>query len=112
VLLVVVVLWTGPWSHLPGKSLFKVSEVAISSISHKPTPSTFNFNYLSGGTSIFASWIVIVLLLRPSLRTLKEVFARTFHQMWGAFLVALFMFGLAYVFVFSGMASSLGYGLS
>jgi len=112
VLLVVVVLWTGPWSHLPGKSLFKASEVAISSISHKPTPSTFNFNYLSGGTSIFASWIVIVLLLRPSLRTLKEVFGRTFHQMWGAFLVALFMFGLAYVFVFSGMASSLGYGLS
>ncbi len=112
VLLVVVVLWTGPWSKLPSKSLLKVSQTAISSISHKPTPSTFNFNPLSGGTSIFASWLVIVLFLRPGLRTLKEAFARTFQQMWGAFLVALFMFGLAYVFVFSGMATSLGYGLS
>lgn len=112
VLLVVVVLWTGPWSHLPSKSLLKVSQTAISSISHKPTASTFNFNPLSGGTSIFASWLIIVLLLRPGLRTLKEAFARTFQQMWGAFLVALFMFGLAYVFVFSGMAASLGYGLS
>jgi lactate permease len=112
VLLIVVVLWTGPWSHLPAKSLYKVSQQAISSITHKPTASTFNFNPLSGGTSILASWLVILLILRPSLATLKQVFARTFRQMWGAFLVALFIFGLAYVFVFSGMASSLAYGLS
>jgi len=32
--------------------------------------------------------------------------------MWGAFLVAFFIFGVAYVFVFTGMATSLGYGLS
>jgi lactate permease len=32
--------------------------------------------------------------------------------MWGALLVAFFIFGLAYVFVFTGMANSLAYGLS
>ncbi len=112
VLLIVVVLWTGPWSHLPSKSLYMASERAISSITHKPVASTFNFNPLSGGTSILVSWLVILMLLRPSLSTLKQVFARTFQQMWGAFLVALFIFGLAYVFVFSGMAASLAYGLS
>lgn len=112
VLLAVVVLWTGPWSHLPSISLYKVSERTISSITHKPMASTFNFNPLSGGTSILASWVLIVLLLRPNGGVLKQVFARTFRQMWGAFLVALFIFGLAYVFVFSGMASSLAFGLS
>ncbi len=43
---------------------------------------------------------------------LKGVFERTFKQMWGAFLVAFFIFGLAYVFVYTGMATSLAYGLS
>lgn len=112
VLLVVVVLWTGPWSTLPKKSLYKISVAAIDAISHKPVTSTFRFNPLSGGTSILVSWLVIVLLLRPSLSILKQVFARTFKQMWGAFLVAFFIFGLAYVFVFSGMATSLAFGLS
>jgi L-lactate transport len=112
VLLVVVVLWTGPWSHLPAKSAYKASVSAIGSISHKPVASVFNFNPLSGGTSILASWLVILVLLRPGVDKLKQVFTRTFHQMWGAFLVAIFIFGLAYVFVFSGMAASLGYGLS
>ena len=32
--------------------------------------------------------------------------------MWGALLVAFFIFALAYVFVFTGMANSLAYGLS
>jgi lactate permease len=112
VLLVVVVLWTGPWSKLPAISAYKASEVAIGSITHKPVASMFNFNILSGGTSIFASWLVILLFLRPKGGVLKQVFARTFQQMWGAFLVAFFIFGLAYAFVFSGMATSLAYGLS
>jgi lactate permease len=112
VLLVIVVAWTGPWSHLPSKSLFKASVTAISSVSHKPQPSAFNFNPLSGGTSILVSWLVILLFLRPSADKLKQVFSRTFHQMWGAFLVAFFIFGLAYVFVFTGMANSLAFGLS
>src|SRR6185437_3586243 len=82
ILIVVVVLWTGPWSHLPGKFSHKWSEHAISSVTQKPMASTFNFNPLSGGTSILASWLVIILFLRPSGEVLKKVFARTFKQMW------------------------------
>ncbi len=43
---------------------------------------------------------------------LKQVFARTFHQMWGALLVGFFIFGLAFSFVYSGMANSMAYGFS
>jgi lactate permease len=112
VLLIVVVAWTGPWSHLPAKSLYKASVTAVDSINHKSHPSAFNFTPLNGGTSILAAWLLIVLLLRPGWGTLKQGFARTFQQMWGAFLVAFFIFGVAYVFVFTGMATSLAYGLS
>jgi len=112
VLLAVVVAWTGPWSHLPSISFYKIQETALSSITHKPVAALFNFNPLSGGTSIAASWLVIILILRPKGSILKNVFKRTFKQMWGAFLVAFFIFGLAYLFVFSGMATSLAYGLS
>ena len=41
-----------------------------------------------------------------------EIFRRTFHQMWGACLVGVFIFGLAYVFNYSGMAASLAKGFS
>lgn len=112
VLLAVVVLWTGPWSKLPSYSLYKVQQIARSSVTGKPIPSVFNLNPFSGGTAILASWIVIVLFLRPSLGTIKEVFTRTFRQMWGAILVGFFIFGLAYVFVFAGMANSLAYSFS
>jgi lactate permease len=112
VLLVIVVLWTGPWSHLSTISLFKVSATAISSVTGKTLAYPFNFNPFSGGSSILASWIVIVLILRPGSRLLKQVFARTFMQMWGALLVAFFVFATAYVFVVSGMANSLAFGLS
>ncbi len=74
--------------------------------------STFNFNPLSGGTSILASWLVIILFLRPSGETLKKVFARTFKQMWGALLVAFFIFAVAYLFVYAGIANSLAFGFS
>ena len=37
---------------------------------------------------------------------------KTFKQMWGALLVAAFMFALAYMFVYTGMANSLAFGLS
>jgi lactate permease len=40
------------------------------------------------------------------------IFAKTFHQMWGALLVGVFIFGLAFVFNYSGMASSLAKGFS
>ncbi len=112
ILLVVVAAWTGPWSHLARFSLFKTSVATVSSVSHKAYSATFNFNPLSGGTSILASWVVILLFLRPSGSQIKQVFSKTFHQMWGALLVGFFIFGLAYTFVFSGMANSLAFGLA
>jgi L-lactate transport len=112
VLILVVVAWTGPWSTLPAHSLLKLSVSASSSITHKPLPSLFNFTPLNGGTSILASWLVILALLRPRGQTIRRIFARTLEQMWGALLVAFFVFALAYIFVFTGMANSLAYGLS
>jgi len=112
VLIAVVVAWTGPWSHLPSISLFHLSETALSSVTGKAIVSTFNFNPLGGGTSILASWLLILALLRPGADDLKQVFAKTFHQIWGALIVALLVFALAYSFVYTGMANSLAYGLS
>ena len=112
VLIAVVVAWTGPWSGLPGVSLFKAQVEAVSSISGKVISSLFNFNPLGGGTAILASWLVILLFLRPSGNILKQVFVKTFKQMWGALLVGFFIFGLAYVFVFTGMANSLAYAFA
>jgi lactate permease len=112
VLILVVVGWTGPWSHLPGFSLKKLTVQAISSVTHSPISSTFNFAPLGGGTSTLVSWLIILAVLRPSRQQLRQVFSRTFKQMWGALLVAFFIFALAYAFVYTGMANSLAFGLS
>jgi lactate permease len=112
VLVLVVVAWTGPWSDLPSYSLLKLSVQTVSSVTQKPMASTFNLNPLGSGTAILASWIVILALLRPGADTIAKVFRRTFHQMWGALLVGFFIFGLAFAFVFSGMANSMAYGCS
>ncbi len=113
VLIVVVVLWTGPWSNLPKISLFSLSVAAHSSLTPGAVVrATFNFAPFIGGTAICASWIITALLLRPSRAQLREVFSRTWHQMWGALLVGVFIFGLAYVFNYSGMAASLANGFS
>jgi L-lactate permease len=112
VLIAVVVAWTGPWSHLPLISWFKWSVAANSSVLQKPVLSTFNFAPYGGGTSTLVSWLVILALLRPKPQLIKQVFAKTFQQMWGALLVAFFIFALAYIFVFTGMANSLAFGLS
>ncbi len=112
VLILVVVGWTGPWSHLPGFSLTKLTVQAVSSVTHSAISSTFNFAPLGGGTSTLASWLIILAVLRPSRQQLRQVFSRTFKQMWGALLVAFFIFALAYTFVFTGMANSLAFGLS
>lgn len=112
ILIVVVVAWTGPWSHLPDFSFVKLSVQGVSSVTQKPYASTFNLNPLSGGTAILASWLVILAVLRPGADGIRQVFARTFHQMWGALLVGFFIFGLAFSFVFSGMANSMAYGCS
>jgi lactate permease len=108
----IVVAWTGPWSRLPGVSWFKWSVGAVSSVTGKPVTSVFNFAPFAGGSAILASWLVILAIFRPSAATIAQVFARTLRQMWGALLVAWFIFALAYIFVFTGMANSLAYGLS
>jgi lactate permease len=51
-------------------------------------------------------------ILRPGAQIIKQVFSKTLKQMWGAILVAFFIFALAYIFVFTGMANSLAYGFS
>jgi len=112
VLILVVVGWTGPWSHLPGFSLAKLTVQAVSSVTHSAISSTFNFAPLGGGTSTLASWLIILAILRPTRQQLGQVFSRTFKQMWGALLVAFFIFALAYAFVYTGMANSLAFGLS
>jgi lactate permease len=112
ILIVVVVSWTGPWSHLPGVSWFRLSVSANSSVTQKPILSVFNFTPFAGGTSTLVSWLVLLLILRPPVQIMRQVFSKTFKQMWGALLVAFFIFALAYIFVFTGMANSLAYGLS
>jgi len=112
VLIFVVVAITNPYSHMPSISWLKLSVSAMSSVTHAAISSVFNFAPFGGGTSTLAAWLVILAILRPNGDTIKKVFARTFHQMWGALLVAFFIFALAYVFVYTGMANSLAYGIS
>jgi lactate permease len=121
VLLVVVAAWTGPWSQLPKVSWFKVQAVACSALAAScpakgNVTAVFNFAPWVGGTAILASWIIVLVLLL-AMRKLKgaqiaEIFRRSFHQMWGACLVGVFIFGLAYVFNYSGMAASLAKGFA
>jgi lactate permease len=122
VLLIVVAAWTGPKSPLPKVSWFKVQEIGCSALTSactaaKPSVTVaFNFAPYIGGSAILDSWIIVALLLlgMGKLRgaQLGEIFRRTWHQMWGACLVGVFIFGLAYVFNYSGMASSLAKGFS
>lgn len=112
ILIGVVVLWTGPWSSLPGVTWFTDHVDARSSLGSSTVQAAFAFHPWVGGTAILASWLLVCLALRPSLTVLAAVFRKTFQQMWGAFLVGLFIFGLAYVFNYSGMAGSLAYGFS
>ncbi|MBV8224129.1 MAG: L-lactate permease, partial [Verrucomicrobia bacterium] len=113
VLLIIVVLWTGPWSLLTKYVPFKLSVDAASSIAEgSKVSAAFAWGPFPGGTAIMASWIVIALLLRINGTQLAEVLKKTWHQMWGACLVGIFIFGLAFVFNFSGMAGSLAFGFS
>lgn len=112
ILIVVVVLWTGPWSPLPKVTWFTSKILAISSINHKSTNVAFSFTPFVSGTSIFVSWLVILLFVRPGFAVLRQVFRETFRQMWGALLVGIFIFGLAFVFNYSGMGASLASGFA
>src|SRR5579862_6951165 len=113
VLIVVVVLWTGPWSSLPKISLFKADVTALSSITAgKTVVATFIFTPFIGGSAILVSWAIVALILRVNVTQLRDIFRATWHQMWGALLVGIFIFGLAYVYNFSGIAASLAYAFS
>jgi lactate permease len=113
VLVVIVVAWTGPWSQLPSIRLVQLVVTASSSITPGAKISAaFNWTPFVGGTAILASWIITVVVMRVSLRQIGEIFAKTWAQMWGACLVGVFIFGLAYVFNYSGMAGSLASAFS
>ena len=121
VLLVVVAAWTGPWSPLPKVSWFKTSEVACSALAATcpekgNVTAVFNFAPYIGGSAILVSWLIVAVLLLATGRLkgtqIGEVFRRTWHQMWGAMLVGVFIFGLAYTFNYSGMAASLAKGFA
>jgi lactate permease len=113
VLVAVVVAWTGPWSILPGFNWYHAAVSAGSSIKEGANVNAiFDFKPGVGGTAILASWIIVALLLRVSGRQLGEIFAKSFSQMWGAMLVGIFIFGLAYIYNYSGMANSLAKAFS
>jgi len=121
VLLLVVAAWTGPWSPLPKVSWFKTQAVACSALAATcpekgNVTAVFNFAPYVGGSAILVAWLLVAVLLlvmgRLKGAQLGEIFRRTFHQMWGACLVGVFIFGLAYVFNYSGMAASLAKGFS
>jgi lactate permease len=113
VLVAVVVAWTGPWSDLPKIIIVHFAVAAESAI----TPgakinAAFNWTPFVGGTAILVSWIIVTLLLRVSISQIGDIFKKTWSQMWGACLVGVFIFGLAYIFNFSGMAGSLAEAFS
>ena len=116
VLVVVVAAWTGPWSSLPAVGWYFVQVQALAPETKATISAVFKFAPWVGGSAILASWLIVVALLtlagklRPS--DIGGIFRKTFHQMWGALLVGVFIFGLAYVFNYSGMASSLAKGFS
>ena len=113
VLVVVVVLWTGPWSPLPGINWLHLQVAAKSSLTENATiVAAFDFKPFVGGSAILASWIIVALLLRVNGAQLAEIWRKTWSQMWGACLVGVFIFGLAYVFNYSGMAGSLAKAFS
>jgi lactate permease len=112
ILVGVVVVWTGPWSSLPDVISYSGIATAVSSLTHKPVAAEFDFKPWIAGTAILSSWILILGFLRPRADQIRRVFRQAYEQTWGALLVGLFIFGLAFVFNFSGMASSLAFGFS
>jgi lactate permease len=123
ILIAVVVAWTGPWSsHYPPQGLFGddpitaytpfKATVAGKTAGGADIESTFGWNPLVAGTAIFFSWLLILLFLRPRAAQLRDVARRSFAQFWGALLVAVFIFGLAFLFNYSGMAGSMANGFS
>jgi len=113
ILIAIVVAWTGPWSKLPAIVLLHLQVTAATTLTPGGTiAAAFNWTPFVGGSAILASWIVAALVLRINGEQLVAIFKKTWDQMWGALLVGVFIFGLAYVFNFSGMAGSLAKAFS
>jgi lactate permease len=116
VLVVVVGVWTGPWSSLPAVGWYFVQVQALAPETKATISAAFKFAPWVGGSAILASWLVVAVLLglagKLKAADIGGIFGKTFHQMWGALLVGVFIFGLAFVFNYSGMASSLAKGFS
>jgi lactate permease len=110
--ILIVVVATGPWSHLTNYNFAKPAVTAISSLSGKPTDVSWSFSPAVAGTWILVSWLVILEALRVRPREIPGIFRLTFSQMWGALIVAPVIFGLATVFNFSGMANTLAHGFA
>jgi lactate permease len=107
-LILIVVAWTGPWSKLPAMIVLHLQVTAATTLTPGGTiAAIFNWTPFVGGSAILASWIVVALLFRINGAQLAQIWSKTWSQMWGACLVGVFIFGLAYVFNFSGMAGSL-----
>jgi lactate permease len=112
VLVAVVVLWTGPfdWAKTLATSWRYLATEAQSS-GGAAIKIGFDFRPGAPGTAILIAWAIVALLLmvRGELKAsqLSDIFAKTFKQMWGAMLVGVFIFGLAIVYNYSGMAASL-----
>src|SRR5262249_24473037 len=105
VLIALVVTWTRACSELPRFIAAHYQVHAACSLAPGATVSAvFNWTPYVGGSAILASWIVVALLFRLNGSQLAKIFATTWSQMWGAMLVGVFIFGLAYVFNYSGMA--------
>ena len=113
ILIVVVVAATGPWSHLGDYTFVKPGVDAVSSLPpHKTVSVTWKFAPAVAGTWILLSLLVILAALRVGAAQFMAALKRSFSQTWGALLVAPIVFGLATVFNYSGMASTLAYGFS
>jgi len=113
ILIVVVVAATGPWSHLGDYTFIKPKVNAISSLPPHDTVSViWKFAPAIAGTWILVSLLVILAALRVGAAQFMAALKRSFSQTWGALLVAPIVFGLATVFNYSGMASTLAYGFS
>jgi lactate permease len=116
VLVVVVAAWTDPWSSLPAVGWYSAQVQALAPETNTTISAAFKFAPWVGGTAILASWLIVAVLLglagKLKASDIGAIFAKTFHQMWGALLVGVFIFGLAFVFNYSGMASSLAKGFS
>jgi lactate permease len=112
ILIAVVVAWTGPWSPLPKYIPFAPHVDAISSLSGKVSKVAWSYAPFVAGTAILVCAIIIAGFLRPSAEQLKQVARSTFRQMWGAFLVGPIVFGLAYIYNYSGMGNSVAHGFA